>query len=221
MIKSDGFVAKRCALTGEDLVTATEVESGIKDHVRKSTRYDEPEAKSDGKAAKQILSVTSMPNLFEPKNGKKPTTKAIKNSLVYMIASIGPGGAFRERYVAALGLLGYHTLAKRLALAENLNYKTRAVRVVQDGDKLIVDTPFSYAFNNEVRGKKWEFFGSSESTKRAFQQPYVSKSTGQVFENVRVLDAQRLPEVQTVLQKCFAGQALIVERDDGVDFNVL
>lgn len=83
-----------------------------------------------------------------------------------------------------------------------------------------MDAPFSWTLNNEVRGKDWTFFGDEENKNARFQKPYVS-AEGQVFKNVRVVDATRATEVKETLKKCFSGRPVIIEGSAKTQFDVL
>jgi hypothetical protein len=144
------LVATHCACCAHPLVDAASVETGIGPDCRKKHGFAEAQGPADWEA---FLAITG--GAFERVVGD---ARVAANLVVHRIA-VAQRGPDVGKLVAALGALGFATLARRIAT------RLGAVEIVREGDTLIVKTPRGLdepsfrAFLGAVRrvpGNRWD-----------------------------------------------------------------
>lgn len=142
------MLATNCACCGRDLVDAHSVETGVGPVCRKTHGYDEPQVEPDWAAVYAatdgIVAVRELLGDYAEGGPDAAATvwrmggvetRRVANTLVHRIAAEQTGDA-AEALTQAIHALGYTNLAARIGA------RMARVRVTQDGDDLVVVTPY-------------------------------------------------------------------------------
>lgn len=226
------LVATICAISGAALVPEG-LKNGVNPDAAKKFGFDDPPMKPDFVAARALLQGTPASEAVPVvKKGAKVEPKVaigIKNELVYYLATmdtpkkwaaLNPDVNFyetRNRIALALGALGFGKLA------EGIINRLKPVKILDDGDVLVVETPPGYVFGHEARkvGLTATYHGDPEDKKWAKNPPYVCKSTGEVMKHVRTVPATEREKLEKVLGEAYRGRILAVDSEKGSTFRFL
>lgn len=217
------ILANVSGLSGEKLTTPDGLKFGLTDAEQKSTGFHEAPTNPDLTAARGILTGTPLADIIPAqRKGAKPDAKVVveaKNNLVYFLAVKYKEKDYelKNRIAAALGLLGYNKLAMKFI--EKMN----PVRIMKDGETLVVITPpRSFAFKHEAQkvGLKATYHGD-EDKKWAKMPPYTNRSTGEIMKHVRTVPATEQAKLEKVLSEAFGGRLLVVENGNQTTVRLL
>jgi hypothetical protein len=145
---STQLLATHCAVCGRPLRDAVSIETGVGPKCREKYGYSEAQGQADfSKALPLAEDVANAVKAIQEGDAHKAA-----NVLIYHIAAHQQGPTV-ARWTAAVAALGYTKMAEIVA------NRIGAVRVLPEGDVLLVTAPYSEEFNNRIRsirGQRWD-----------------------------------------------------------------
>lgn len=147
------MVATYCACCGRPLVDAVSVETGVGPECRKRHGFDDSQGPADWGRA--FASIAELPEEIKQAVAiacAEMNQRRAANVLVHFIA-VHQDDRLAVAATEAVSHLGFTKLAERIAK------RVGCVRIEQEGDELLVRTPYSDDFNASMRrvpGARWD-----------------------------------------------------------------
>jgi hypothetical protein len=143
------LLATHCCACGRPLVDAESVEAGMGPDCRKKYGYNAAQEPADFELA--ALALSPMQDLPTARWAAARDARAFANKLVSRVA-VEHDLRRRGTMIGAIHALGFSILARKLLERAN------GIVIEQEGDYLLVRSPFSQEFNQAVRsvpGQRW------------------------------------------------------------------